>query len=214
MYQPPHHREDRLDVQHALIRAHPLGTLVTMGASGLVANALAVHARFRRAALRDAAARTWRAPITQWRDFDPAVEALVIFQGVETLHHAVVVRDEAGDGKSRPDLELRDRAGVAGRCGSSKTADWLATSDRRADGAAGSPAGASPGRSSDAPPSFVESQLKGIVGIEIPIARIEGKWKVSQNRPEADRQGVVEGLRDAGDAASVAMAELVRERGR
>ena len=54
---------------------------------------------------------------------------------------------------------------------------------------------------------YVEAQLKGIVGIEIPIARIEGKWKVSQNRPEADRRGVVEGLRAEGDEESDAMAE-------
>ena len=65
----------------------------------------------------------------------------------------------------------------------------------------------------DAPATFIKSQIKGIVGIEIPIARIEGKWKVSQNRPEADRRGVVEGLHDAGDAESEAMAALVEEYG-
>ena len=48
--------------------------------------------------------------------------------------------------------------------------------------------------------------MKGIVGIEIPIARIEGKWKVSQNRPEADRRGVVAGLSAEGDEESAAMA--------
>ena len=51
-----------------------------------------------------------------------------------------------------------------------------------------------------------------IVGIEIPIARIEAKWKVSQNRPDADRVGVVEGLEEEGDEASRAMAALVAER--
>jgi transcriptional regulator len=52
--------------------------------------------------------------------------------------------------------------------------------------------------------------MKGIVGVEIPIARIEGKWKVSQNRPKADRAGVVAGLGDEGDDV---MAALVKERG-
>ena len=51
-----------------------------------------------------------------------------------------------------------------------------------------------------------------VVGIEIAIARIEGKWKASQNRPPADREGVVAGLAAQGDDASRAMAELVRER--
>ena len=65
----------------------------------------------------------------------------------------------------------------------------------------------------DAPVTFVATQIKGIVGIEIAIARIEGKWKASQNRPPADREGVVAGLELQGDEASRAMAELVRERG-
>ena len=43
------------------------------------------------------------------------------------------------------------------------------------------------------------AQLRGIIGIEVPITRIEGKWKVSQNRPVHDRAGVVAGLRGSGD---------------
>jgi transcriptional regulator len=65
----------------------------------------------------------------------------------------------------------------------------------------------------DAPAPFVAAQLKGIVGVEIEIARIEGKWKVSQNRSEADRQGVAAGLRLAPDDAAQRMAELVDARG-
>ena len=63
----------------------------------------------------------------------------------------------------------------------------------------------------DAPESYVASQIKAIIGIEIPIDRIEGKWKVSQNRPTADRAGVATGLR-AGSSAD--MAALVEERGK
>jgi transcriptional regulator len=66
----------------------------------------------------------------------------------------------------------------------------------------------------DAPEPFVAGQLKGIVGLEIEIARIEGKWKVSQNRPEPDRHGVVEGLRKDAHPASAAMAGLVEAFGR
>ena len=62
----------------------------------------------------------------------------------------------------------------------------------------------------DAPRSFIESQLRGIVGIAIEIAAIEGKWKVSQNRPEADRRGVAEGLA----MEQPAMSDLVRRFGR
>jgi transcriptional regulator len=64
---------------------------------------------------------------------------------------------------------------------------------------------------SDAPDDFIAAQVKGIIGVEIPILRIEGKWKVSQNRSENDRTGVVKGLTGEGDAE--VMAELVAGRG-
>jgi transcriptional regulator len=66
---------------------------------------------------------------------------------------------------------------------------------------------------SDAPQDFVATQMKAIVGLEIPIDRIEGKWKVSQNRDEADRKGIVEGLLSQGEP-SAGMAALVAERGK
>jgi transcriptional regulator len=66
---------------------------------------------------------------------------------------------------------------------------------------------------SDAPENFVASQLQGIVGLEIPIQRIDGKWKVSQNRVEADRKGIVDGLLAQGES-SADMAALVAERGK
>ena len=62
---------------------------------------------------------------------------------------------------------------------------------------------------SDAPRTYIESQLRGIVGVEIEITAIEGKWKVSQNRPEADRRGVADGL----SQSNPAMADLVKRYG-
>jgi transcriptional regulator len=61
----------------------------------------------------------------------------------------------------------------------------------------------------DAPAEFIDRQLKGIVGIEMPISRLEGKWKLSQNRPAADRAGVISGLRELGDESSAAIADLM-----
>ena len=57
--------------------------------------------------------------------------------------------------------------------------------------------------------AYVASQLKGIFGIEIEIARIEGKWKTSQNQPEADRVGVAEGLAAEGDVTMSALGPAV-----
>ncbi len=69
---------------------------------------------------------------------------------------------------------------------------------------------AAPWKVRDAPPDYLEGQLKGIVGVELTITRLEGQWKASQNKGEADRRGVEEGLREEGNGA---MADLVRERG-
>jgi transcriptional regulator len=65
----------------------------------------------------------------------------------------------------------------------------------------------------DAPAAYVAAQMKAIIGVEVPIQRIEGKWKLSQNRPEADRAGVVSALRGSGEQAEI-MAALVAERGK
>jgi transcriptional regulator len=72
--------------------------------------------------------------------------------------------------------------------------------------------GAAPWQVSDAPATYIDGLLRTIVGIEIPIARMQGKWKVSQNRPHEDRAGVAAGLGAGTDPAQHAMAALVRER--
>ena len=208
MYQPPHHREDRLEVQHALIRGHPLGTLVTMGASGLVANAIPFILDPSRGEFGTLQAHLARAN-NQWRDFDAKVDALVIFQGVESYITPSWYPTKQEGGKVVPTWNYAI-VQASGPLKIIEDRDWLRTQiaaltamqeGRRAE----------PWAVSDAPASFVESQLKGIVGIEIPITKIEGKWKVSQNRPEVDRRGVVEGLRGEGDEVSEAMAALVEK---
>ena len=133
MYQPPHHREDRLEVQHALIRAHPLGTLVTMTDVRPCR-----QRRFRSSSMLSRGPfGTLQAHLAranpQWRDFDPGVDALVIFQGRRKLHHAVLVCDEAGDRKGRADLELCDRPGLRAAAGD-RGPRLAGDADRGADG--------------------------------------------------------------------------------
>lgn len=210
MYQPPHHREERLEVQQALIRAHPLGTLVTLGPNGLEANAIPFVLDATRGPLGTLKAHLARAN-PQWRSFDPAVEALVVFQGVESYITPSWYATKRETGKVVPTwnyvvVQARGPLAVIA------DPDWLAVqigelTQMQEAGRAG------PWSVVDAPARFVEAQLKGIVGLEVAITRIEGKWKVSQNRPEADRLGVVRGLESAGDEASLTMAELVAARG-
>lgn len=83
MYQPPHFREERLAVQQALIQAHPFATLVTFGSAGLTANSIPLFLDTSRGPCGVLQGHLARAN-NQWRDFDPAVEALAIFQGAES----------------------------------------------------------------------------------------------------------------------------------
>ena len=206
MYQPPHFREDRLDVQHALIRAHPFGAMVTLGPDGLIAN----HYPF----VVDAAASTFgtlRAHMSrandQWKYLSGIQEALVIFQGPHAYITPSWYATKAETGKVVPTWNYA-LVHVHGRPRVVDDADWLLrhVSELTAINEASQ---TEPSSVSDAPAEFVAGLLKGIIGFELEITRIEGKWKASQNRPVADRAGVVQGLSQLPDERSQAMASLV-----
>jgi transcriptional regulator len=63
----------------------------------------------------------------------------------------------------------------------------------------------------DAPPRYVAGQLRAIVGVEVVVTRVKAKWKLSQNRPEADQEGVVAGLDAEPAAGSHAVAAAMRD---
>lgn len=210
MYQPPHFREDSLAVQHALMRAHPLGLLVTLGGSGIVANPLPFVLDAQASPKGTLKAHLSRAN-TQWQDFDPSQEALVVFQGPEAYITPSWYAAKREHGKVVPTWNYAI-VQAYGRMRVIDDPSWLlqqitAMTDVQ------EAARPEPWAVNDAPAPFVAAQLKGIVGVEIEITRIEGKWKVSQNRSEADRLGVAAGLRLAQDETSRHMADLVDSRG-
>ncbi len=211
MYQPPHFREDDLATQHALIRAHPLGLLITAGENGLMANAvpfLLDAGISEKGTLQVHVARA----NTQWRDIAAGAEPLVVFQGADSYVTPSWYATKQETGKVVPTwnyaiVQVRGRARVI-----DDTA-WLRTQVGKLTGVHEQPR-AEQWEVSDAPDNYIAAQLKGIIGIEIEIGAIEGKWKVSQNRPAADIAKVTAGLTDSSDAhANAAMAELVREYG-
>ena len=210
MYQPPLFREDRLDVQHALIRAHPLGLLVTVGPGGPLANPVPFLVDETAGPLGTLRAHVARAN-PQWREHDPNRDALVVFQGVERYITPSWYATKRETGKVVPTWNYAI-VQAHGRIRIHDDPAWLAR-QVAALTEAQEGARAEPWAVGDAPPSYIAGQLKGIVGIEIEIARIDGKWKASQNRPEADRAGVVAGLTEAGDDESWVMAQLVADRG-
>lgn len=209
MYQPPHFREDRLDVQHRLIASHPLGLLVSAGPGGLQAN----HVPF----LVDAAASdrgTLRAHLAranpQAGELTAAGECLVVFQGPQHYISPSLYPTKQETGKVVPTWNYI----TVHAWGAPKIVEDAAWLRRQIEDltAQQEQARAAPWQVADAPEPYLAAQIKGIVGVEIPIARIEGKWKVSQNRPAVDQAGVVAGLRGAG--AGVMAAEVAaRSRG-
>ena len=210
MYQPPHFVETRLDVLHALIRAHPLGLLISVGPDGpmadplpfLIDTAVEPHGRLR--------AHVAKAN-PQWRLIaeNPQTPVLVVFQGADSYVTPSWYEAKRETGKVVPTwnyaiVQVRGRARIV------DDREWLAgqiaelTATHEAHRA-------EPWQVTDAPAPFIEAQIKGIIGLEIAITEISGKWKVSQNRPVADRIGVAAGLDKL--QSTTEMAELVRSFG-
>ncbi len=210
MYEPPLHRVDDLAQMHSLIRSRVFGLLVSNGAEGLVANSVPFI-------LDSAASRLGTLKVhvargnSQWRDLQASPDALVVFQGRDHYITPSWYETKRETGKVVPTwnytmVQAKGRAKVMDDA-------WLAqqiveltqTLESRRE---------RPWAVGDAPADFIAMQRRAIVGIEIEIVDIRGKWKTSQNRNAADRAGVASGLEALGDEDALAMAEIVRETSR
>jgi transcriptional regulator len=209
MYIPRAFVEERLPVLHELIRSQPFCSLVTVGASGLFASHLPMVLHGNQGAWGVLHGHLARAN-AQWRDFNPEVEALTIFSGAHHYISPSWYPEKSEHGKVVPTWNYA----VVHAYGNLRTiekAEWLSnhlwelTSQRES-------AAAVPWKVTDAPAEFIESMLKGIVGLELTITRLEGKWKMSQNRSERDRRGVIRGLDDLNSPESLEMKNLVSDR--
>ena len=212
MHLPPSFREDRLPELHALIRERPLGTLVVNGPAGLEATPLPF--------LLDAEAGprgVLRAHLARANPMlaalERADECLVIFRGIDGYITPNWYPSKHETGKAVPTWNYA-AVQAWGKPRLIADAGWLR---RHLDAMTNHHEGARPApwAVADAPADYVATQIAAISGIEIEIARFEGKWKMSQNRAPADREGVIAGLRDPADAhGSAALADLVEARGR
>lgn len=203
MYNPPAFREDRLDVLHAAIRQYPLGMLITTGRGGLMANPIPFLIKAHGPDEGTLWAHMARAN-DQLQALRDGAEALVVFQGPQAFVTPSWYASKAEHHKVVPTWNYVV-VQAWGRPTVIDDSDWLQRqvgelTQSQEQGRA------EPWAVSDAPADYIAAQLRGIVGLEIPIARIEGKWKVSQNRPENDRRGVHDGLRAEG---AHVMADIV-----
>ena len=210
MYEPPLHRQEDHAAQHALIRAHPLGLLISHGPSGLLANAIPFLIFPEASKLGTLQAHVARAN-PQWRDLQSADEALVVFQGAQRYITPSWYETKRETGKVVPTwnyliVQARGCPRVI------EDADWLRTQIEALTNKKEA-SRAKPWAVGDAPEDFVAAQIRQIVGVEIEIAEIKGKWKVSQNRKAEDRAGVIAGLAAEGDPDAAEMARIVDESG-
>jgi transcriptional regulator len=212
MYDVEAFRETRIDVLRALIAAHPLATLVTVTGAGAGTNLEANHIPLLHdpdplphGTLRGHVARA--NPL--WRMFKPDTDVLAVFQGPQGYITPSWYPSKAQHGKVVPTWNYA----VVHAHGPLRVVDdvaWLrafvtrltANRESRRE---------TPWQVTDAPADYIDAMLKAIVGIEIPLTRLQGKWKLSQNRLPQDRQGVVDGLAARGGEADRAMLDAMKK---
>ncbi len=192
------------------MRARPLSILVTQCGSGLVANHIPVETLAEPAPFGVIRGHIARAnPL--WRDCHDT-QALAIFQGPQTYISPSFYPTKAQTGEVVPTWDYAV-VQAGGTLRFIHDAAWLK------DLVAGltdahEASSAQPWKIGDAPEAYIEKMLRLIVGFELSILSLTGKWKVSQNRPHADRQGVVRKLKAAGDADSLEIAAMLDSRDR
>ncbi|MBV7485065.1 FMN-binding negative transcriptional regulator [Bordetella sp. BOR01] len=207
MYLPRHFEETRPAALHGLMRARPLATLVTGdGAGGFDANHIPLYldpAAGPHGVLRGHVARA--NPL--WRLIGDGAPALAIFQGDEAYVSPSWYPSKHEHGKAVPTWNYV----VVHARGTLRAIDDAAWLRGLLDTLTGEheSAFAQPWSVADAPADFIEKMVAAVVGIELPIEQIAGKWKVSQNQPAANRAGAAQGLRERGQAGPAAMARLV-----
>jgi transcriptional regulator len=207
VYLPAHFEESRVDVLHELIHAHPLGALVTLAPGGLDANHIPFEVDPEPAPFGTLRGHVARAnPV--WREFSRETDALVIFQGPGTYISPALYPTKQETGRVVPTWNyavvhahgplrvIDDKAWLR---------DFVTKLTNRHEAAR-----RDPWHVTDAPAEYIDTMLGAIIGIEIPMSRLVGKWKMSQNRPAQDRAGVVDGLLQDGAHSDVAVADMVR----
>lgn len=209
MYSPTHFQEHKGDVLVALMRDHPLATVIRQAENGLVAD----HVPLLYKSIPDGMGvllghvamnnPLWEVP--------PEDELLVVFQGVSTYISPNWYATKAEHQKVVPTWNY---AVVHAYCTLEPIEEADALLDLLTELTDYHEASqAKPWRVSDAPIGFTQTLLKHIVGVRLTIHRWEGKWKVSQNQPPQNQQAVVNGLMGMQTDVHTQMAALVKSKG-
>ncbi len=204
MYIPKQFEETDVEVLHELIRIKPLATLVTLNAGGIEANHIPLILSAETKPYGTLSGHVARSnPL--WQDHPANTDVLVIFHGAESYITPSWYASKAESGKVVPTWNYVS-VQATGRFRVIHEPDWILSQleSLTAHNEAGFE---HPWTVADAPHEFTRKLLDMIVGIEIEITGLKGKWKVSQNRSDQDRASVVSGLTSTGQPE---MAALVK----
>jgi transcriptional regulator len=205
MYRPDQFRVEDVPQMHALMRARPFAALVSAGASGLYASHLPTVLKDdgQHGVIECHLARA----NPHCKDLAEVGEALMIFQGPEGYITPNWYPTKGESGKVVPTWNYAI-VHAYGRPEVMDSADWLRrhVSELTEQQERNAP---KPWAVSDAPERYIDVMLRGIVGFRFAIARLEGKWKMSQNREMPDRAGVVKGLELRAEGDDPEIAEYV-----
>lgn len=202
MYNPAHFVESRPEVLRALVERYPLATLVSSGGEELCVTHLPLlYCGDERIVLRGHMARANH----HWRDHAGS-EALAIFHGPQHYVSPSWYPSKTEHGKVVPTWNYVT-VHVRGALQFIHDTAWLLENVRALTNAQERHQ-PQPWSVDDAPKDYIDKLLSAIVGVELRVTSIEGKWKVSQNRPPEDREGVIAALESRG---ALDMARLVRD---
>ena len=206
LYNPPKHRIDDESTMHDFVRAHPLATLVTSSAFGLnISHIPMLLDAGTTSLLRGHVAR----PNEHWKAIGDGIEAVAIFHGPQAYVTPQWYPSKLKHGKAVPTWNYAV-AHVHGHIRTITDAAWL-HAHVSALSAEHEKTFAHQWQVTDAPADFIDKMLTGIVGLEMTITKIEGKWKLNQNRDAHDRAGVVAGMAARDDANSAAVHQLMKK---
>jgi transcriptional regulator len=205
MFLPDHFRVEDIPEMHALMRARPFAALVSMGSTGLYGTHLPTVLK------DDGGNGVIECHLSRanphWKDLADGGEAMMIFQGPEGYVTPNWYATKAATGKAVPTWNYAI-VHAYGRPEIMKEKEWLlrhvtelSDQQERIE--------AHPWKVSDAPESYIDVMMRGIVGFRFAITRLEGKWKMSQNRETQDRLGVVDGLKARATGEDLEIAEIV-----
>lgn len=202
MYVPALFKEDRIEILHDAIRRTGLATLVTLAPDGLIASHVPMLLDAEPASNGTLVGHLAR-PNPQARG--ATGEALAIFQGPDAYITPSWYATKRQNGKVVPTwnyVAIHAYGPIEFFDDAERLRDVVTKLTAREEAQR-----AEPWAVTDAPPDFIDGMLRGIVGFAVPISRLEGKWKMSQNRPAEDRAGVVDGLQAE---QRPEMADLIR----